>query len=111
LFTRAGCAACHVPDWHLYGADPAAADYTRRYLGDRRFFDLEVKPGADGSLRGRVRLLAERRNGRWEPRRGPFTVRGVYSDFRYHDLGPACHQLQFDGSTLTRFRTTPLWGV
>jgi hypothetical protein len=35
----------------------------------------------------------------------------VYTDFRYHDLGPACSQVQYDGSTLTRFRTPPLWGV
>ena len=39
------------------------------------------------------------------------TVNGVYSDLRHHDLGPACHQLRFDGGTTTRFRTPPLWGV
>jgi hypothetical protein len=97
IFRRIGCAGCHVPDW--------------RIETDRRFFDLEVTTARDGSLRGRVRLLADRRQGRWQPRRRPFMIRGVYSDFRTHDLGPAFHQLQFDGSTLTRFRTTPLWGV
>jgi hypothetical protein len=111
LFARAGCASCHVPDWHLYAANPTANDYTQRYPGDRRFFHLEVAPGPDGELRGRLRRLARQVDGRWQPARGAFTIRGVYSDFRYHDLGPACHQLQFDGSTLTRFRTTPLWGV
>jgi hypothetical protein len=111
LFRNAGCTGCHVPDWRLYAANPAAADYTKRFLGDRRFFDLQVGPGEDGRLRGRVRLLADRREGRWRRRLGAYTLRGVYSDFRYHDLGPECHQVQFDGSTLTRFRTTPLWGA
>lgn len=49
--------------------------------------------------------------GRLRRRFGAFTVRGVYSDFRSHDLGPACRQVQYDGSTITHFRTTPLWGV
>jgi di-heme oxidoreductase (putative peroxidase) len=111
LFARAGCTACHVPDWRLHAANSSAPDYTRRYRGDRRFFHLDVGPGVDGRLRGRVRLLAEKGDGRWRRKLGPFTIRGVYSDFRYHDLGPECRQLQFDGSTLTRFRTTPLWGV
>ena len=42
LFAEIGCAACHVPDWHLHAANPAATDYTQRYDGDRRFFDLQV---------------------------------------------------------------------
>ncbi|MFN3649092.1 MAG: di-heme oxidoredictase family protein [Armatimonadota bacterium] len=111
LFSRIGCGSCHTPDWKLEAAAPKAADYTRRFLGDRRFFDLEVAPGREGRLQGRVRLLAQRRDGVWRRRRGAFTIRGIYSDFRYHDLGPECRQLQFDGSTLTHFRTTPLWGV
>jgi hypothetical protein len=122
LFARIGCAGCHVPDWRLAG-ESAKADFLQfqpavstagiraRPLGDRRFFDLQVAATRDGSLRGGVRLLADRREGRWRPRRGAFTIRGVYSDFRTHDLGPAFHQIQFDGSTLTRFRTTPLWGA
>jgi hypothetical protein len=112
LFRKAGCVECHVPDWRLEAANPTASDYTKRYLGDRRFFDLEVKPNTGGALEGRVRLLAGRSaDGRWRRRFGAYRIRGVYSDFRYHDLGPECRQIQFDGSTLTRFRTTPLWGV
>src|SRR5262249_2338562 len=40
LFRQIACTACHVPDWHLHPYDPKAADYTRRYDGDRRFFEL-----------------------------------------------------------------------
>ena len=39
---RVGCAACHVADWHLFPHDPAARDYTKRYDGDRRLFELQV---------------------------------------------------------------------
>jgi hypothetical protein len=111
LFARIGCAGCHTPDWRLNAADPRNPDYTRRYTGDRRFFDLETRTDANGELVGRLRLLADRRGQDWLPRRGAFTLRGVYTDLRYHDLGPACRQMQYDGSTLTRFRTPPLWGV
>lgn len=111
LFLTSGCSSCHVPDWRIQPANPAAADYTQRFLGDRRFFDLEVTPDATGRLTGRVKLLAQRKDGLWRRKLGGHTIRGVYSDFRYHDLGPECYQMQFDGSTLTRFRTTPLWGV
>jgi hypothetical protein len=111
LFGTIGCAGCHVPDWRLPAANPAASDYPRRSLGDRRFFDLEVKPGPDGALRGRLHLLAERRGGLWRPQRGPVRIQGVFSDFRTHNLGLENRQMQFDGSTIERFRTTPLWGV
>jgi hypothetical protein len=111
LFRRIGCAGCHVPDWRLPAANPAAKDYTRRTLGDRRFFDLQVAPGTDGELRGRLRWLADRKDGRLRRRFGAVRIAGIYSDFRYHDLGPAFRQIQFDGSTLRSFRTTPLWGA
>jgi len=111
LFLRAGCAECHVSDWRIQAANPKASDYTQRYIGDRRFFDLGVAPGAAGQLQGKVRLLADRKDGVWRRKQGAFRINGLYSDLRYHDLGPESHQIQFDGSTLTRFRTTPLWGV
>ncbi len=38
-------------------------------------------------------------------------VRGLYSDMRHHDLGPAFYETRFDGSTTQQFRTPPLWGV
>src|SRR5207244_3345502 len=42
LFHQIGCATCHVADWHLFANQPGARDYTQRYDGDRRFFDLQV---------------------------------------------------------------------
>ena len=114
---------CHVPDWRLDADNRHDADYTRRYPGDRRFFNLAVRPSdTDGKLEGKLEWLAaapgraplpltEQMRRPAEPRRGAFTIAGVYSDFLHHDLGPAFHQMQFDGSIIKAFRTAPLWGV
>jgi hypothetical protein len=112
LFRQIGCTSCHTPDWHLFGYNPGAADYTQRYDGDRRFFELNVgySERAHGPVGGLV-YLADWQGDRLLPRRGAHTVQGVYSDFKYHDVGPAFHQMQFDGSIIRRWKTTPLWGV
>jgi hypothetical protein len=41
-FKEIGCTACHLPDWHLFAHNSRAEDYTERYDGDRRFFELQV---------------------------------------------------------------------
>jgi len=115
-FHQIGCASCHVPDWHLYSHNPAARDYTQRFDGDRRFFELKVGWNDKAQrLEGKVVSLADkvqdRRGTRWVPRRGAYTVRGVYSDFKYHDVGPNFYQVQYDGSIVKMWRTAPLWGV
>jgi hypothetical protein len=112
LFHKVGCASCHVPDWHLHAANPGAADYTQRHAGDRRFFELQVAYNAEADrLEGKLVYLADKKGGLWLPRRGAYRVRGIYTDFKYHDLGKEFHQVQFDGSVLRKFRTSPLWGV
>ena len=112
LFHQIGCTTCHVPDWHLFAHHPDAADYTQRFDGDRRFFELQVAYNDQTErLEGRLQYLAERRSKSWLPRRRDYTIRGIYSDFKYHDVGPAFYQMQFDGSVVRQWRTTPLWGV
>jgi hypothetical protein len=111
-FREIGCVACHTPDWHLSASNPGAKDYTERYDGDRRFFELEVAYNDQTErLEGKVGYLADRSANRWLPRRQAYTVRGIYSDFKYHDVGPDFYQMQFDGSMIRQWRTTPLWGV
>jgi hypothetical protein len=111
-FHRLGCAACHVPDWHLAAHNPTAADYTQRFDGDRRFFELQVAYNEKAErLEGRLHYLADKKGKRWLPRRGEYTMRGIYSDFKHHDVGPDFYQMQFDGSMIRHWRTTPLWGV
>jgi len=110
------CTSCHVADWVLKPEDPRHG-----FAGDRRFFDLEVAPdAATGRLKGRLRsLTAAVTDASGQalavPRRGGFVVRGVYSDFRHHDLGERFHEVYVDRRgqpwTLRSFRTPPLWGV
>ena len=100
VFDAVGCASCHRPDWRLEAARDST-DYTQRRAGDRRFFDFAVGY-RDGEPVGRVRRVA---------RGAAVEVRGLYSDLLHHDLGPAFHELQYDGSRITSFRTAPLWGV
>lgn len=112
VFAKIGCVACHVPDWHLHAADPAAKDYTKRYDGDRRFFEMRVAFNEETDrLEGKLVSLADTKDGLTQPRRGAYTIRGVYSDFKYHDLGEAFYQVQFDGSVVKQWRTSPLWGL
>jgi hypothetical protein len=112
LFSQIGCTSCHTPDWHLFAYNPAARDYTERFDGNRRWFELQVTYSAKSErLEGKLKYLAEQRGERWLPRRGAYTVRGIYSDFRYHDVGPDFYQIQYDGTIVKQWRTSPLWGV
>jgi hypothetical protein len=112
LFHKIGCASCHVADWHLHAHNPRARDYTERYDGDRRFFELKASWNDKSErMEGKLAYLADKRGNRLVPRRGAYTVRGVYSDFKYHDIGPDFYQMQYDGSIVRMWRTTPLWGV
>src|SRR5262245_30471965 len=59
LFKQVGCASCHVPDWHLFADNRTAKDYTQRYAGDRRFFDVEVGYNEQADrLEGKLVMLA-----------------------------------------------------
>lgn len=112
LFGRLQCANCHVPDWHIQPANDAARDYTQRFSGDRRFFELQTTWNDDRArMEGKLVYLSDVKNGLRLPRHRSYTVRGIYTDFKYHDLGPKFYQVQFDGSVVRQWRTRPLWGV
>jgi hypothetical protein len=112
LFHKIGCATCHVPDWHLHAYNPSAKDYTQRFDGDRRFFDLQVAfNDKTDRLEGKLVYLADKKGDRLVPRRNAYTIRGIYSDFKYHDVGEEFYQMQFDGTVIRKWRTAPLWGV
>jgi hypothetical protein len=113
-FERIGCNSCHVPDLVIER--------------DRRVADVETRfDPAWGGLNGLFATAA----GRFEevddgsghptvkqPRGERFVVRGIYADFKRHDLGPAFHERNFttnatnyDESIQREFLTEPLWGV
>ena len=115
LFSSLGCIACHTANWLIPGVDPEATDYTLRHSGDRRFFDVEVKYNQHlRRLEGKLVSLAAKTSGvspQLLPHRASFFVRDIYTDLRYHDVGPDFYQMQYDGTVLKQFRTPPLWGV
>lgn len=106
LFEQVGCASCHVPDLTI--------------VRDRRVADVEtVFDPARGHLNrlyATARLLLSNPSsiGRDVPKipaGQPFVVRNIYTDFKRHDLGPAFHERNYDGTMRTHFLTMPLWGV
>jgi hypothetical protein len=100
-----GCTGCHVPDL-LIERDRRVADVETVYDPVRGVFNrlfatatALVEEVHDGT--GTLKL----------PKRQPFLVKNIFTDLKRHDLGPAFHERQFDGTLVTRFVTEPLWGV
>jgi hypothetical protein len=101
-----GCTGCHVRDLTIESDrrvadvetvhDPARGIFNRLYAtAEPRFVALE-----DG---GAYPLLL--------PAAEPFVVRNLYTDFKRHDLGPAFHEREYDGTYQKEFLTEALWGV
>jgi cytochrome c peroxidase len=106
LMRAVGCMACHVQDFEI-DHDRRVADADTRYDPERGVFNrlyTTVTPlfdtVADGQTYPKV-----------EPKRGEFLVTDLFTDFKRHDLGPAFHERNYDGSITTEFMTAPLWGV
>jgi hypothetical protein len=45
------------------------------------------------------------------PAEEPFVVANIFTDFKRHDLGPAFHEREYDGTLMKQMLTEPLWGV
>jgi hypothetical protein len=106
LMRSARCTECHVQDLVV----------TR----DRRVADVEtVHDPARGSFNRLFATASTRfevfddgeRYPQLRPAGGAFLVENVFSDFRRHDLGPAFHERNYDGTRQTGFMTEALWGV
>lgn len=106
LMRAIGCTACHVQNFHI-DRDRRVADADTRYDPERGMFNrlyTTVTPLFDSVDDGRTypKLV---------PKRGDFLVTNLFTDFKRHDLGPAFHERNYDGTIHTEFMTAPLWGV
>lgn len=107
LLQKIGCTSCHVPDLMIARDrrvadvetifDPARGYFNRLFATARALFAaIEDVPGLPPLK---------------HPRGRPFVVQNIHTDFRRHDLGPAFHEREYDGTIRRQFLTTPLWGV
>ena len=107
LLTRIGCTECHVRDLRI-DHDRRVADVETVYDGTRGILNTLFATATP--------LVSSRDDGSGfppvkAPLRQPFVVRDIFTDFKRHDLGPAFHERNYDGSVQEQFLTTPLWGV
>lgn len=106
LMKDVGCTQCHIADLRI-NSDRRIADVETVYDPVNGIFnDLFATASTrfevvdDGGL---YPLLL--------PQEREFQIRDIFSDFKRHDLGPAFHEREFDGTVVTEFVTEPLWGV
>lgn len=107
LLVQVGCTACHIPNM-VITRDRRIADVETTYDPNRGIFNslfsvasLLVSENDDGSGHPTIKI----------PNRNSFMIRNFYGDMKRHDLGPAFHERNFDGTLSTQFVTEPLWGV
>lgn len=108
LFKRIGCANCHIPNL-LIENDRRVADVDTRY--DKK------QGGYFNQLFSTVtaRFVEEDDNSGFpdikKPQGKSFLVKGIFADFKRHDLGKGFYERNFDGTYQREFMTRPLWGV
>lgn len=106
LMKTINCIQCHKPDFTIEN--------------DRRVADVETVFDPKNGIFNRLYATAEIRfdivdDGEEYPKLVPsgkkFVVKNIYTDFKRHDLGPAFHERNYDGTVQKEFMTEPLWGV
>jgi hypothetical protein len=107
LLVQVGCTACHIPNM-VITRDRRVADVETTYNPSLGIFNdlysvasLLVSENDDGSGHPTIKI----------PNRNSFMIRNFYADMKRHDLGPAFHERNYDGTLTTHFMTEPLWGV
>jgi cytochrome c peroxidase len=106
LMRAIGCTGCHVQSFRI-AHDRRVADVDTKYDPERGVFNRLYATAtplydtvADGSAYPKM-----------IPHRAAYTVENIFTDFKRHDLGPAFHERNYDGTVHTAFMTAPLWGV
>jgi hypothetical protein len=106
LLAAVRCTDCHVQDLVVEGdrrvADVSTVHDPTRGVFNRLFATATTRFQIvdDGGSRP---LLV--------PAGDSFVVEDIFADFRRHDLGPAFHERNYDGTRRTEFLTEALWGV
>jgi hypothetical protein len=107
LMDTVGCTSCHVADLQIV-EDRRVADVETVYDPDKghfnRLFATATPLFSEQRDRGGFPSLKV-------PRKEPFLVTNIFTDFKRHDLGSSFHEREYDGTYRTEFLTTPLWGV
>jgi hypothetical protein len=106
LMRAVRCTDCHVQNLTI-ASDRRVADVATVYDSSRGIFNRMFATAStrfeavdDGD---RYPLLL--------PAGDTFVVENIFADFRRHDLGPAFHERNYDGTRQREFMTEPLWGV
>jgi len=101
-----GCTDCHVANLVVEN--------------DRRVADVETVYDPTRGIFNRLFATAEARfvaidDGAQHPLVLPagesFVVKNLFADLKRHDLGPAFHEREYDGTMQREFMTEALWGV
>jgi hypothetical protein len=107
VFQRVGCSSCHVADMTI-NHDRRVADVETVYDPAKGIFNTLFATATplyrevdDGSGLSHLKL----------PLGNSFVVKGIFTDFKRHDLGPNFYERNWDGTLQTQFLTRPLWGV
>jgi mono/diheme cytochrome c family protein len=105
-FKNIGCAKCHLPEMTI--------DQDRRVADVDTAFDT-VQGIFNRLFSSATPLVNVSPDPPHPPRQTPklasFSVKGMYSDLKRHDLGPNFHERHYDGTITKLFVTEPLWGV
>jgi CxxC motif-containing protein (DUF1111 family) len=106
-FNQIGCNRCHIQNLTI-NRDRRIADVETVHDAQRGIFNelfatasLRLVETNDGTGHPTLKLPANQ----------SFVVRNFFADLKRHDLGPAFHERNYDGSMQTEFMTEPLWGV
>jgi len=108
LFKQIGCANCHIPNL-LVNNDRRVADVDTRYDEKQGGFFNQLY----ATITARFRKLQDvSRFPALKLSQGKsFLVKGIFTDFKRHDLGKGFYERNFDGTFQREFMTRPLWGV
>jgi hypothetical protein len=107
LMKQIECTSCHIQNLTI-NRDRRVADVETVYDGRHGIFNglyatasLLLWENDDGSGLPTIK----------RPLNKPFVVRNFFADMKRHDLGPAFHERNYDGTMTKKFMTEPLWGV